>query len=123
MPRKPRWNGVRQEPPPAKRSHIVLPLFFRGYRTGRSDEDIGLLRELSLNDWYGHGVLVGLGLEKPLGNDPHAMHYAGGAACSNQYLHGIQDGRAMKRAGGEAGPDSEDRADQLEDPAEEPTEQ
>jgi hypothetical protein len=48
------------------------------------------------------------------------MHYAGSTACTNQYLHGIRDGRQMKRAGGEPALVS---VEQPEEPGQEPTEQ
>lgn len=107
MPRGARWAG--------RHAHIAQDLvynwheastpetcFFRGV-TQMAGLPVGLvedLQALSVNDWYGWGVLVGLGLEQPMADAEirRAWTYGGRSACHNSYLQGIRDGRAMKRA-------------------------
>lgn len=53
----------------------------------------------SLNDWYGYGVLRGLGMETRPADDilRGAPTYAGKGPCHEQYLRGIEYGRDMLR--------------------------
>lgn len=55
------------------------------------------IRDLSLNDWYGYGVLRGLGMEDRPADDilRGTPTYAGKGPCHEQYLRGVEDGRGM----------------------------
>lgn len=49
---------------------------------------------LSINDWYGEGVLRGLGIEAEVQSMTEAPRY-GGSACVDQYAQGVRDGRRL----------------------------
>lgn len=95
MTKRARWSGLRQAAAePANPEDFTNPArqFWRPDHLELVDQ--------SLNDWYSWGVLVGLGIEEPITDAvaTRCFTYAGKGACHSQYLQGIRDGRAMKRA-------------------------
>jgi hypothetical protein len=64
---------------------------------GHLYRDPGPDREaLSINDWYGHGVLMGLGGQRPETVDDWHHWYCGKAVALDQYKAGYRHGRQLR---------------------------